>query len=664
MNGNPGENAYTIIETLQKSRQFCVYKARNYFSGKIVTIKTNEQRYRSDADQVRQLRDEAETGLRLKHPHIRETIGVFEDGGTVYMVSEFLEGDLLNDILCIPQVDISFSQAIKWTLQLLDALAYAHKHQILHLNLNPSNIVITPDYDLKLFGFGKSPHSWKNADADKQGFHPVLFAPPEVFREENPDERSDLYSVGVLAYLLLQGKLPWKMDRWESPSGQKQQTLSQYALKPDQLIPDWLFNILNKALMPDPSQRFASAIEMREAIANQRDIPYESGTVLPQVESVLPIGAKLGDNQFSPYSLPDSASKPQQTPDLQDSGARKPSLMDTQPGEAIPSGQRPTDPGVRSSQPTVETPGINIPIKSKAVSPEVKKMQKTFKILAIISLLILVYILFKYVIIKDKPIFSRVRGSNTTAKAIDPDLIIPNRPIQMISISGETAVIGNNGLDAKNNEYPLQEVPLASYMISPLELTREQWAMVKTDYAVTDEDKNLPITKVSFDEAVEYCNEKSLLDGLETCYEFLGNGLICDFTANGYRLPTEAEWEYAAKSKRRDNFSSYSGSSEPETVAWYSANSGGNIHPVGQKMPDQAGVYDLSGNAAEWVWNWYAPYSRSMDTPFAGPDRGTDKVVRGGSYKDRAGEIRVTNRAHAKPFTKADYIGFRVVRTK
>jgi len=85
---------------------------------------------------------------------------------------------------------------------------------------------------------------------------------------------------------------------------------------------------------------------------------------------------------------------------------------------------------------------------------------------------------------------------------------------------------------------------------------------------------------------------------------------------------------------------------------------------VGQKQPNQIGLHDLSGNAAEWVWNWYSSYTSIMDTPFAGLDQGTDKVIRGGSYKDPAENIRVTSRAHGKPYAKADHIGFRVVRKK
>ncbi|MCB5224984.1 MAG: bifunctional serine/threonine-protein kinase/formylglycine-generating enzyme family protein [Candidatus Cloacimonadaceae bacterium] len=636
MNANQGENAYTIIETLHKSKQFRVYKARNYFSGRIVTIKTNEYSFAGNQVLLQQLRSEAETGRRLRHPNIRETIGLFEDGGSAYMVCEYLEGDPLDHILAIPKVDISYSQALKWTLQILDALQYAHNLLTLHLNLQPSKIMITTDYELKLFGFGRSPHAWKNAEPGGQEFHPVIFTAPEIFLEQNPDQRSDIYSIGVLAYLLFTGRLPWEIDKGQPPSSQKQELFSKppvnQALGGKQ-IPSWLLSILGKALQIDPRRRFASAQEMREAIIRQEEV-----------------------------SIDVFSGEPVRIPPLRDDAPARDEAV-TQPG--LPRTQKPKTAAPPSQRESVIERFRKIKEKKSTkkpvnLSPEVLKLRKNFKIMAAISAVILIYILFKYVILSEKSFFKGII-ENVGKKELQ---VVVNKAINMVPINGGTAVMGNVVQGASSDEYPLLQLTLQPFMVGVSEVTKEEWAMVIPSKDYRDAEKDLPITGVTFDEVLAWCNKKSVLDGLEPCYEFYSNGVNCDFSATGYRLPTEAEWEFVAKAGRQNDYFVFSGSNSAEPIAWFYGNSGGTLQAVKQKQPNQYGIYDLSGNASEWVWNWYAPYSQSTDMPFTGPDSGTDKVVRGGSFKSQPEELRVTRREYAKPYAKEDEIGFRVVRKR
>ncbi len=636
MNANQGENAYTIIETLHRSKQFRVYKARNYFSGRIVTIKTNEHSFGGNKALLQQLRSEAETGRRLRHPNIRETIGLFEDGDSAYMVCEYLEGDPLDHILAIPKVDISYSQALKWTLQILEALQHAHKLLILHLNLQPSKIIITTDYELKILGFGRSPHAWKNAEPGGQEFHPVIFTAPEIFLEQNPDQRSDIYSVGVLAYLLFTGRLPWEVDKRQPPSSQKQELFSKppvsQALGGKQ-IPSWLLSILGKALQLDPRKRFASAQEMRVAIIRQEEVSFDAYPGEP--ERIQPLRDPVP---------------------MREEAITQPGLPKTQkPKTAAPPSQRQSV--IDRFRKGKEKKSAKKPVK---LSPEVLKLRKTFKIMAAISTVILIYILFKYVILSEKSFFKGII-ENVGKKELQ---VVVNKAINMIPINGGTAVLGNMVQGASSDEYPLLQLTLQPFMVGVSEVTKEEWAMVFPSKNYKETEKDLPITGVTFDEVLAWCNKKSALDGLEPCYEFYSNGVNCDFNATGYRLPTEAEWEFVAKAGRQNNYFVFSGSNSAEPVAWFYGNSGATLQAVKQKQPNQYGVYDLSGNAAEWVWNWYALYSQSVDMPFAGPDNGTDKVVRGGSFKSQPEELRVTRREYAKPYAKEDDIGFRVVRKR
>jgi len=182
----------------------------------------------------------------------------------------------------------------------------------------------------------------------------------------------------------------------------------------------------------------------------------------------------------------------------------------------------------------------------------------------------------------------------------------------------------------------------------------------------------LPVINVTWYGAVAYCNWLSEKEGLTQCYSGSGSVTQCDLTANGYRLPTEAEWEYAARGGQDSRGYTYPGSDDPDQVAWYAANSGGLLHRVGQKQPNELGLYDMSGNLFEWCWDWYGEdyYASSPTDDPQGPRtpevttvRGGERVRRGGSWREEADSIRTT----ARSADYASYVGdngFRLVRLK
>jgi formylglycine-generating enzyme required for sulfatase activity len=640
MNNTTNSIAYTIVQKLHQSRKYCVYKAKDNTTGKFVVLKVNERQWRNDPSCLQALREEGETGLRLNYPYIRKTIGLFEDDGALFLVSEYVEGETLDEIIAQTHFKISSELARKWTLQILEALIYAQQSGILHLNLNPANIIITSSQDIKIFGFGKDPQSWKYANPEDNKYHPVLFIAPEVFLGHKPfDFRADLYSVGVISYLLFCGQLPWYLDHRLSPSAQKNKTLDQIVINPHilgKLIPEWLFKILNKALMIEPSLRFNNAEEMHSAIISERDIPYVPCTIKSNIIS----------------SQKTSVEGTKVSSQVDSSTFTKPNLSATQDAKKEPS----VKPATKS-----ENQGQQIVITT---DPSLHKMQKTLKIIAIISAGIVIYIIFKYAIIKGIQNAIKAKKESTMITQFSQEGTIPNQPLDLNAIEGDSTIIGSMEPYADPDEFPPHTVFIPSFYISPYEITMEQWAMVFPGYKLIDEEKDLPVTNVTFDEVIQFCNEKSVLDGLQPCYEYVDNYLACDFKASGYRLPTEAEWEFAAKEGKYDTEYMYSGSNKIEQVAWYVENSEGHSHPVGEKKSNKLKLYDMSGNVSEWVWDWYAPYSDNVLTSLTGPESGSVKVIRGGSWKDPANEVRITNRSYAKPYTKTNYIGFRVVRSK
>ncbi len=290
-------------------------------------------------------------------------------------------------------------------------------------------------------------------------------------------------------------------------------------------------------------------------------------------------------------------------------------------------------------------------------------MKRTFLILSVIALAIVVFIALKYWLLKEEPQFSEMVKAPED-ETLAASLQAPNRALAMVFVQGDSTIIGHLGYEADDDEFPPRDVYVPSFYITPHEITREQWSMANADYKYDPEEKDLPIVRVSFFDVLEYCNQKSILDGYKPCYDFMLNGVTCDFNATGYRLPTEAEWEFAAKGRKRDNFTRYSGSNSADNAGWHKGNSEGSLHPVGQKQKNDLGLYDMSGNAFEWVWNWYSRYHYSQQALFEGPSDGTDKVIRGGSWFHDASEMRVTNRNYAKPHTQSNYIGFRLVRRR
>ena len=239
-----------------------------------------------------------------------------------------------------------------------------------------------------------------------------------------------------------------------------------------------------------------------------------------------------------------------------------------------------------------------------------------------------------------------------------------NTPSNMVYVEGDTFLMGNENIYGRDREKPVHEVTVSSFYMGKYEVTQEEYQDVMGINPSFSLENNCPVECVSWYDAVEYCNRLSKKEGLTPCYSGSGDNITCNWNANGYRLPTEAEWEYAARGGINKDDYIYSGSNDIYKVVWFLINSR-KTHYVGKKKANSLGIYDMSGNVYEWCWDWYdeAYYSKSPRNNPTGAASGSIRVHRGGSWISSPGDCAVSFRFYSDPGDRSSILGFRVVRS-
>ncbi len=227
-----------------------------------------------------------------------------------------------------------------------------------------------------------------------------------------------------------------------------------------------------------------------------------------------------------------------------------------------------------------------------------------------------------------------------------------------------------------DNEFN-RKISLLGFSLSETPITQRQfeYVMGRNPSKLSGEDN--PVESVNWCEAIIFCNALSLMQNLVPCYTIgnmtnftsietnspLWKRVNCNFVASGYRLPTEAEWEYAARGGPNQAPFQYAGSNNISQVAWYGENSGVSSHPVGTKESNILGLYDMCGNVAEWCWDYMGELSIQPQTNPHGPQIGTMHVKRGGGWLDDSEQCTVYFRSGSAPTGKSSVLGFRVARS-
>ena len=245
-----------------------------------------------------------------------------------------------------------------------------------------------------------------------------------------------------------------------------------------------------------------------------------------------------------------------------------------------------------------------------------------------------------------------------------PEEILTKSGIEMVYAPGGLFIMGDEQGDVDEEPH---EIYINSFYIDKYLVTQEEYEKVTGENPSRWKGEKNPVEQMRWSDAVKYCNARSHLENLQPCY--ILETWECNYEANGYRLPTEAEWEYACRAGTKTSYFFGDNPEKLKNYAWFKENSGRRPRPVGQKLPNPLGLYDMYGNVWEWCNDFYKVdyYQESPKENPKGPDKEDTKVLHGGSWNSSAKECRSSFRYNENPGYSDvcfgyDIYGFRCVK--
>ncbi len=554
---------YEILEEIGRGGMATVYKAIQKSLKRPVALKVVHQNLLHDTEFVARFHREAQLCASLNHPNIVTVHDEGEVSGVHFMAMEYLEGTDLHRLIR-SRGRLTPEQTLQYLLPVAEALDYAHGKGYIHRDIKSANIFITGSGRVVLMDFGIA-HAAAGTQLTRAGT--VIGTPeymsPEQAEGKKVDHRTDLYSLGVVMYECLAGRVPFKGD--SAITTIYKLLHEQPDLNELDHTPNNLKTFIQKLLSKNADQRPATTTE-----------------VIAQIQQI-----KTQGHQLNPSTGNQGFTK---SPD--------PKVLYHQ--------HIPND---RYSEASAEN-----------VSQH--DYDGTIKI---------------------------PRKDTIGAEKRLPAITIEPIGLEMVYVEGGEFIMGctgEQGDDCYADERPAHRVSLSGFYIGKYPVTQGQWSQVmgnnpsrfmgSTDY---------PIERISWNDAKIFLRKLNQITGKK------------------YNLPTEAQWEYAARGGQQSQNYKYSGSDNIDEVAWNNGNSGSQPKPVGRKNPNELGIYDMCGNLLEWCEDdWHTSYFDAPDNGIAyvKSPRCLSRVLRGGSWRDTARDCRVSARHDSLPGHYSSNIGFRL----